>query len=206
MSVPQPDEELLAAWSAGDTSAGDRLFVRHFAAIDRFFVNKAARGEVGDLVQRTFMICVERAHTFASRASFRAFLLGIARNVLRDHYRAMTKGRRNVGEVSVADLSPGPSAVFAKREEQRLLLHALRSVPIDAQVILELYYWEELTGVEIAEILGVPENTARTRLRRARLRVARELERLADSPGLLDSTQGDLEKWARSLRPSPTTG
>ena len=61
-----------------------------------------------------------------------------------------------------------------------------------------------MSGTQIAEILGVGENTARTRLRRARLRVGEALARIARSRALLDSTLTDLESWARSLRPSST--
>jgi RNA polymerase sigma-70 factor (ECF subfamily) len=52
------DPQLLAAWCAGDKQAGAALVERHFASIYRFFRNKVA-GEVDDLVQRTFMSCLE---------------------------------------------------------------------------------------------------------------------------------------------------
>ncbi|MEZ4452580.1 MAG: RNA polymerase sigma factor [Nannocystaceae bacterium] len=197
----ESDVSLLAEWQRGDKAAGDRLFVRHFHAVDRFFANKTAAGEVQDLVQRTFMVAVERAHTFAGRASFRAFILGIANNILREHYRARVKGRHDdVDDHAIADLCAGPSSMVGAKEEQRLLLAALRSLPLESQVILELYFWEDLSGAQLAEVLGIPENTAWTRLRRARLRVGEALERLASSRALLESTRDGLEGWARSLR------
>lgn len=199
----EPDDALLDAWRAGDVAAGDRLFVRHFPAVDRFFRHKAGAAEIQDLVQRTFMICVERPRGFHGLSSFRTYLLGIAHNVLREHYRAAARDRHDdVDGISVADLGAGPSTLIGAKEEQRLLLAALRSIPLESQVILELYFWERLSGPQIAEILGVGENTARTRLRRARLRVGEAMARLSRSRAVLDSTLADLDSWARSLRPA----
>ena len=204
---PEDDHALLTAWRAGDTKAGDRLFVRHFRAVDRFFRNKVGEDDIPDLVQRTFLVCIERPDGFRGLSNFRAFLLGVAHNLLRSFYRARAKHQHDdVDEISVVDLGAGPSTLVGSKEEQRLLLAALRSVPLESQVILELFFWERLTGLEIAAILGVGEDTARTRLRRARLRVGEALERLASSRALLESTLADLDSWARSVRPVPATG
>ncbi len=202
--MDEDDQALLDAWRVGDAAAGDRLFVRHFSTVDRFFRHKVGAADIEDLTQRTFMICVERPHGFQGLSSFRTYLLGIAHNVVREHYRTSARDRHeDVDAVSVADLGAGPSTLVGAREEQRLLLEALRSVPLECQVILELYFWERLSGPQIAEVLGVGENTARTRLRRARLRVGEALERLSRSRTLLKSTLADLESWARSVRPAP---
>jgi len=201
----ESDVELLAAWQAGDRSAGDRLFVRHFPAVDRIFQNKVGPDHIRDLVQRTFMVCFERPDSFRQATSFRAYLLGVAYNLLREHYRAVRRNHEDVDSRSVLDLGAGPSTLIGAREEQRLLLEALRSVSLEDQALLELYYWEDLTGPEIAAILGVPEDTARSRLRRARIRVGEALERLASSRALLESTVENLESWARSVRPPRPT-
>lgn len=194
---------LLGRWRAGDPRAGDRLFVRHFASVDRYFRHKVSEGDVADLVQRTFLACVERPERFEGRSSLRTYLLGIARNILREHYRASARRRvEDIDKVPVIDLGAGPSTLLGARAEQRLLLEALRSVPLEAQELLELYFWEGLTGPQLAEVLGVGEDTARTRLRRARVRVGEALARLAASKDVLDSTESDLESWARSLRPA----
>ncbi|MCY1065590.1 sigma-70 family RNA polymerase sigma factor [Nannocystis sp. RBIL2] len=204
----ESDGALFTAWRAGDRSSGDRLFVRHFPTLDRFFRNKVAADQIRDLVHRTFLVCLERPENLRQAANFRAYLLGIAHNILREHYRA---GRRDdhddVEACSAVELGAGPSTLLGAREEERLLLEALRSVPLECQVILELYYWEDLSGPQLAEVLGVPEDTARSRLRRARIRVGEVLERLARSRELLDSTRTNLEVWARSVRPqrSPAT-
>jgi RNA polymerase sigma factor (sigma-70 family) len=195
------DEALLDAWQRGDRKAGHELFERHFESVRRFFVNKVGR-ELEDLVQRTFLGCLEGRERFAGRSSFRGFLFGVATNVLREHYRAQLRDARNdrLEDMSVADMNPGPSTALARKREQRLILEALRRIPLDAQIILELYYWEHLTGPQLAEVFGIPENTARSRLRRAKELLGKAIARLAKSRTLLESTTTNLDRWAASLR------
>ncbi len=195
------DAELLEAWALGDRQAGETLFDRHFEAVARFFRNKAD-GVQDDLVQQTFLGCIEARTRFRGDASFRSFLFAIARNVLFKHYRGQRRerARMDFGLVSVHDLCDSPSMVMARNEDQRLVLEALRRIPIDAQVALELHYWEELTGAEIAEVLDLPLGTAKTRLRRAKQLFELELEQLRGASSLPEPTQSDLEDWARGLR------
>ncbi|WP_434424261.1 RNA polymerase sigma factor [Nannocystis pusilla] len=197
------DQELLAAWKAGDLKSGDRLVGRHFPAVDRYFRNKVAQSDIADLIQNTFMACIENPEGHQGRAPFRNYLLGIARNLLRNYYRSKGRSRHeDVDAVSVADLGAGPNTLLGAQEEQRLLLVALRHIPLWAQEVLELHFWERLTAAEIAALLELGENAVYARLRRARLRVAEALERLAGSAALLSSTLGDLDGWARSVRPT----
>lgn len=200
------DGELFAAWSAGDREAGAQLFDRHFAALYRFFRNKVRTG-ADDLVQATFLACVEAPQAFRREGSFRGFLFGVARNLLGKHYRTLLRrdGRVDPGVTSLHDLAPGPSEVVAERAEQRLLLAALRRLPLDAQLVLELYFWESMTAPEAAAVLVVPEGTVRTRLRRAKQLLTARLAELASSRELLHSTLTDLEGWARSLREQLST-
>jgi RNA polymerase sigma factor (sigma-70 family) len=193
------DHALLARWRAGDADAGNALFERHFSALLRFFRNKTDRN-LEDLVQDTFLACVQGRDRVREEGSFRAYLFGTARYLLYGHVRKLS-GRAIDPEVdAVADLAPGISTAFAKHREQRLLLRALQSLPIEFQVTLELYYWEGLSGPELARTLGVPEATVRSRLSRGSTKLRRELERLAESPELRESTLGDLEKWLAGLR------
>ncbi|MFY0540440.1 RNA polymerase sigma factor [Nannocystis pusilla] len=75
------DSQLLTAWRGGDQAAGEALFARHFASIARFFRNKI-HGDIEELIQRTFLGCLEGQQRFSGEGSFRGFLFGIARNVL----------------------------------------------------------------------------------------------------------------------------
>jgi RNA polymerase sigma-70 factor (ECF subfamily) len=133
---------------------------------------------------------------------FRSYLFSVAYNVLRGHFRKKSRHgiEIDLDDVSMQALSPGPRSLLVEREEQRLLLEALRSISVTDQVVLELHYWESLKLTDLAEILGVPLGTAKSRLHRARKRLEQALEELASSPDLLRSTQADLEVWARECR------
>jgi RNA polymerase sigma-70 factor (ECF subfamily) len=174
------------------------LFERHVAAVTRFFRNKVDR-DVDDLVQETFLGCLEAAASFRGQASLRSFLLGIARHKLYDRFARARRTSFDPVTQSVVDLGTSPSSAVARGQEQRLLLEELRAVPLEYQVVLELAYWEDLSGEEIAGVLAVPHNTVRSRLSRARAALERALERLAESPEVLRSTRSDLEGWARGL-------
>ena len=71
---------------------------------------------------------------------------------------------------------------------------------IDYQVVLELYFWEEMTAAEIAGVLEIPLGTAQTRLRRAREGLAKQIGDLEGAP--MDSAEvaHEIEAWARELR------
>ncbi len=195
------DLALLEAWRGGDRRAGGELFERHFDAICRFFANKLDR-DVDDLVQRTFTACVEGKERFAGHSSFRTYLFGVAHNVLRSHLRTRKRetDRIDFGMTSVFDLGLSPAALLAEGHEQTLMLQALRRIPVEHQVVLELYYWEDLEAAELAEILGMPEGTVRSRIRRAKQLLEEQLSALGESDALVKSTISDLDSWARSLR------
>jgi len=194
------DPSLVDAWRSGDRNAGETLFRRHFASISRFFRNKFS-ADIDDLVQQTFMALLDGRERLASGANFRSYLFGIAHNVMRARLRALARQRAfDPASSAIVDLDPGASTMIGKCEEQRLLLLGLRRIPIEAQVILELVYWEQLNAAEIAEALGVPHSTMRSRIQRARQLLQEAIEQLGQSPALIDSTLGGLEGWAVAVR------
>ena len=199
--MSESDAELLQRWKSGDTRSGQKLFGRYYDAVSRFFGNKLTRDRA-DLVQTTFSTCLEKVEGLENAASFRSFLFGIARFELLHYYRR--KSQREVpfdaDSVSAYDVDPSPSLVIAKHQEQRLLLEALRHIPLELQIVLELTYWEKLTTAEMADLLGIPEGTVKSRVRRARQKLDEQLSRLAESSTHLESTTSDLEGWAEKLR------
>ncbi len=201
LAPPNQDAQLLVAWRCGDREAGNRLVQRHFVPVYRFFRNKVA-GDLDDLVQATFLRCAQAKDGIRNQTSFRAYLFGVARNVLTDHYRALRRDHEPLdsAQVSVAELDCTPSRILVHRERQWMLLASLRTIPLDEQVLLELVYWERLSGRELGQVLGVPEGTARTRLRSARLSLEAALHRQARSPAQLRSTLDGLERWAGEIR------
>ncbi len=193
------DRELLARWRDGDSRAGSRLFDRHFRALHRFFRNKVDVG-VEDLIQETMVAVVRGRDRIRDDGSFRAYLFGTAKLVLYAHIRSRAPHREiDVEHESLADLSPGVSTAYAKHREQQILLQALRMLPMEFQVTLELYYWEGMSGPELAAALDIPEATVRSRLRRGSEKLREHVERLGTSPELVASTMSDIGQWLAQL-------
>lgn len=195
------DGELLVRWRQGEREAGKVLFERYYETLERFFANKIPEG-ISDLVQETFRLCLGARDQIKDPSKFRSYLFSVAYNVLRGHCRK--RGRRgtevDLEDAPVESLLPGPCSVLIEREEQRLLLEALRRIPVNAQFILELQYWEDLKVNEIADILKVPTGTVKSRLSTARDHLRAAIQALASSPEILESTLTDLEAWARQCR------
>jgi RNA polymerase sigma-70 factor (ECF subfamily) len=192
--VEPTDDELLEAWRAGDEAAAEALMRRHFAAIYRFFRHKLPE-EVEEATQRTFLGCVESAPRFRGDSSFRGFLFAIARKQL---MLALRKKRLSLHEVDAGSVA-SPTGVIAQREDEQLLLGALRRLPVDFQITVELFYWEELPIADIAVVLDIAEGTVKSRLGRARAMLKLQIEALAASPGVAQTTMRGFEDWARRL-------
>jgi RNA polymerase sigma-70 factor (ECF subfamily) len=171
----------------------------------RFFRGKVAGG-VEDLTQRTFAACLAAADRVRGEGSLRGWMLGIARNQLLRELRKRYRSEKvfDPATISIAQMGdaalPSAGTAMVAEESERLLLAALSSLPLDFQITLELYYWEDLPVAEIAVALDVAAGTVKSRLGRARAMLREEIERLAGEPGLARRTADDLERWARSVR------
>ncbi len=198
------DLELLERWRADDREAGNLLFKRHFSSLCQFFENKLDGDDVTELVQRTFLACVRSRDSFRNQSSFRTYMFAIARNELYAFFRRRRTQRERLDfdHSSVADLGASPSSALARDQRHALLLEALRSVPVEQQLLLELHYWEELDAGQLAEVLGVERTTARTRLHRARERLKIEFERRSSAAGLALDAEGTPLRPRRPLRQS----
>lgn len=202
------DAALIEAFRAGDKRAGSAIVDKYYGRVLGFFRNKAP-SHANDLAQRTFLGCFEGLGRLRDIAKFRSFLFAVAANQLRKHYRTRKSENDNLdfGTVSAVDLDPSPSKIAAGREEQRLLLEALRRIPLDYQMVLELFYWEQMTAAEIGETLELALGTAKTRIRRGRQLLEKALTELAQ-PGTpaLQATLSDLDGWAAKLRAQANVG
>ena len=202
------DTELLERWRAGDTSAGEALLQENYDPVLRFFRTKSGE-DADDLVQRTFLRCFETGCKYTGASSFRAFLFGVARNVLHEYVRSRVRDRKvdpDFGVSSILDLNPRASTVAFARAEQRQLVNALQQLPVDLQMTLELHYWEELSVDEVAEALSVPPGTVKSRLHRGR-NLLRELIDQAPPESSLGRARGHLlGQLGGTLGPRPELG
>lgn len=194
------DFQLLERWrDHKDNSALNTLIDRHFRVLHRFFVNKSREPDIEDLIQKTLLRCIECLDNFRQDASFRTYLVGVARHVLLHHYR------RNLRKEGKLDPLTGPtdrfveaagiSSLLARRREQELVLAALRSIDIDHQVVLELHFWEGFSAREIAVVLGVEITTIKGRLHRAKNSFKAALEAGSGTPTEKRSITHAMASW-----------
>lgn len=201
MGTPATDFELIERWGGGDSLAGNELVRRHYDSVFRFFELRLTHA-ADDLTQRTFLACVEALSRRSLHTSFRSYLFGIARNQMLMHLRKASRlqGLRSFGnDAERPSRKTSMTAVFARCEEQQLLLVALVALPPDLQIAMQLFYWDGLSTKEIGEVVDVPQSTVTTRLARARELIRQNLDQMRLPPQLQASILADVGRWTGSL-------
>lgn len=181
------------------------IFERNVERVLQFFVNKVrSPTDANDLAQETFTRYFERARTRGDVKNPRAFLLGVAYNVLREYWKAKARqpAIADPREQSIVDMGAPQttlSSLLARRQGQGQVLDAMRLLRLKYQNVLELRYWHELTYREIAEVLGENESTVGVWLRRAKYDLQRALARCRQpDPDDEPFNPQALEQWLRS--------
>jgi RNA polymerase sigma factor (sigma-70 family) len=195
------DTELLDGWASGDDAAGREFYARWANRVAGFFARKVD-DDLPDLVQRTFLKCLDARRRGLEVGNAAAMLFAIARNELYDAFRRRRREpeRFSPEETTLEDLGTGASRQLVRFEQQRLLLAALSRIPLDHQLALELYYWEELSMEDVARVLGTTKSGAINRIHRARELVRQRLAALEATPAMLEETMTGFDTWARTLR------
>ncbi|HYN44057.1 MAG TPA: sigma-70 family RNA polymerase sigma factor, partial [Thermoanaerobaculia bacterium] len=177
------DEELLKRTAAGEREAFDDLVVRHQAAVFRF-ARAATAGPAAaeDVLQETFLAAWRAAGTFRGRSAVRTWLLTIARN--QAWHQREREARLPMDDVPLPELGEAagwgdrnPEEGVLRSERRECLARALEALGPEEREILVLRELEELTGEETAAALGIGLAAMKSRLHRARLRLAAELRR-----------------------------
>jgi RNA polymerase sigma-70 factor (ECF subfamily) len=154
------------------------LFDRHGAVLLRFLARRVQPSEAEGLLGEVFRIAFERRAGFQlDRESARPWLYGIAANVVAKHHRSEARRlRATVRAAARRTLSadPGEEAVpsMDARARWSRVADAIADLPVPERQAILLFVWEELSYEEIADATGVPVGTVRSRLNRARARLA----------------------------------
>jgi len=179
MAQERTDEELLAAYQQGDTGAFELLLRRHRAPLFSFLSRMLGdRERAEDLAQEAFLRIVKGAQAWEHRARFQTWLFTIARNLCvdasrRDRFRRADSldAQGPDDEPAMVDSVPGREIDPARGAESArlrpLLQKALLSLPAEQR---EVFILREQAGVpfkEIAGMIGVNENTVKSRMRYA---------------------------------------
>jgi RNA polymerase sigma-70 factor (ECF subfamily) len=193
------DEDLVLAFQAGDTSAFD-LLVRRW---DRKIQGAAFRvlgsdDEARDVSQEAFLKAFRGLGGFKREARFSSWLYQIALNLCRDRLRRR-KGREMLSLDVLEDSGqglPGPAPTALElveaRDLARVVAAAVQQLSDEQREAVILKEYQGLTFPEIAEVLGVPVSTIKTRLYRAlsQLRALLEARGLGDVPPPQEKNHG----------------
>lgn len=177
--IGKRDEELLADHVAGVAGAFDSLVARYATELYGFlqrFVGNAAAAE--DLVQEAFLQVYASARDFDATRSFKPWLYTIAANKGRDLLRSRSRRQEysldsggDAESPSIADSIPAESvdaAVDLDRADEQTRVRALiAQMPEHLRTMLLLGYYQQLPYAEIAEIVGIPIGTVKSRLHAA---------------------------------------
>jgi RNA polymerase sigma-70 factor (ECF subfamily) len=164
------DEDLISLVEARDAQAFAALYDRHSrAAYSLAYRMMGERQAAEDLVQDAFLKVWRAAGSYrAERGSVRTWLLSIVHNRGIDQLRSLASRRRTQEKIEASAPKSHSSEAFAEswRNSQReQVREALKTLPPEQLMVLELAYFSGYTHVEIAELLGLPLGTVKGRMR-----------------------------------------
>ena len=160
----------------GSQAAFGALFDRYREPIWRFFRRRTPdAGIAQELAQDTFVAVLEGARRYKAKGVFRSYLFGVAYNVL-------LADRRKRVQRQTAPLQADPVSVAAEPDDALWIREALGTIDESDREILMLREYEELSYQEIAAVRGIPLNTVRSQLFRARMALKAALEARTPEP------------------------
>lgn len=141
--------------------------MRRYRPVVREFFRRKQAANAEELVQSTLAACVQAVGRFAERSTFKAYLMGIARN---QFLMSLRSGTPTSADPLLLSTEPeeSPSWKYAFAQERRLLFRALLRLPPEYRSALTLLYWDGCSVEAIGQQLGVPVGTVKSRLTRGR--------------------------------------
>jgi RNA polymerase sigma-70 factor (ECF subfamily) len=172
------DEALLGAIAAGDQRAMQVLYARHHVRVYRFVLRLTQdRSLAEDVVSEVFLDVWRRAGGFKGKSQVSTWMLAIARykalSALRAHSDAQLDEH---AAVSVIDPADDAETTMSKRDRSAIVQQCLSQLSALHREVLDLVYYHEKSVDEVAEIVGAPANTVKTRMFYARRRMQTLLE------------------------------
>jgi RNA polymerase sigma-70 factor (ECF subfamily) len=188
------DEQLMLAYAAGDVAAFERLYDRHEGPVYRFLLRSiGVPGVAEELLQEVWLAVVRNAASYQPQALFRTWLYRIARSRLIDHWRALPPvtlvsldedrdgDRADPSDARLVDAIAGDAALQPEvqamgRSQARALVAAVEALPAAQREVFLMHADGDLTLEQIAMVIGIGVETAKSRLRYAlgKLRVVRQ--------------------------------
>jgi RNA polymerase sigma-70 factor (ECF subfamily) len=201
---PATPDSLIEQCLKGDQAAWEAIVRQNWRKVFNVaykFVGKHDQAE--DLTQDIFLKIFKALNTFDRRANFQTWIISISRNLCIDHYRSVRKERQMIAtEVDAGDLQPvssdrGPYHAAEHQDLRGLLRQALQTLPASLRTAVVLRDLQELSYQEIAEKLGLPEGTVKSRINRGRIELAHQLKRLQDKQPAVRRRRGSSRTRTR---------
>jgi RNA polymerase sigma-70 factor (ECF subfamily) len=194
---PATPDSLIEQCLAGDQQAWEQIVRQNWRKVFNVaykFVGK--HDEAEDLTQDIFLKIFKALNTFDRRANFQTWIISISRNLCIDHYRSVRKERQTIArDVDSNDLQPattdrGPYAQAEHQDLRAQLRQALETLPVTLRTAVVLRDLQELSYQEIADRLGLPEGTVKSRINRGRIELAHQLKRVQDNQPIRSRKRG----------------
>ena len=159
----------MALVQTGDEKAFNVLFARYADTVQSFFSRRLNGDEelAADLTQDIFLVLWSKSQSYRQGQQVRPWLFTIAYNRLRDHYKSVDYQLLYADEVLQTAEEATEDMTSLRMDERRfdeVLRQVLAQMSEAEQVLFDLRFWEELSVAEIAEVVGVPEGTIKSRL------------------------------------------
>ena len=168
------DAELLKSIAQGDKRAMQILFARHQVRVYRFalrLINDEATAE--DLVSETFFEVWRHAGKFQGRSQVSTWLLAITRNLALSILRRHSTEELDDGVAElIEDTADDPERHLHRAQRSSILAQCLKQLSPAHREIIDLVYYHEKSIDEVADIIGIPRNTVKTRMFYARNQLA----------------------------------
>jgi len=172
------DEVLIGRIAKGDRLAMQVLFARHHVRVYRFVLRLVGNPTVAeDLISDVFLDVWRQADKFEGRSAVSTWMLAIAR------FKALSALRKKPDEEldeetaeTIEDTSDNPEVSLEKKDKSAVLRQCLEKLSPEHKEIIDLVYYHEKSVEEVAEIVGIPENTVKTRMFYARKKLAELLQ------------------------------
>jgi RNA polymerase sigma-70 factor (ECF subfamily) len=173
-----PDEALITSIADGDKRAMQVLYARHNVRVYRFIVRLTGNTTLAeDLVSEVFLDVWRQADSFEAKCQVSTWLLAIAR------YKALSALRRRSDEqlddvmaATIEDPADDPETTVYNQDRSALVQKCLSQLSPAHREVIDLVYYHEKSVDEVAQIVGVPAATVKTRMFYARNKMAELLK------------------------------
>jgi RNA polymerase sigma-70 factor (ECF subfamily) len=177
--TPGPsDKDLIARIAGQDQQAIEVLFARYQVRVFRF-IQRRVRSEAiaEELTNEVFMEVWRSAAKFEGRSSLTSWMLGIAHNKAVSMLRKRRDDELDDDAArAIEDDADDPEVTAQKTDKGARLRACLDRLSNDHKTIVDLVYYQEMSIAEVAEIVGIPENTVKTRMFYARKKLSEFLK------------------------------